>query len=276
MAFAVVIPEMGYLRRIAPKRLKCTMRRNLSVTSGEPNSMEKITNETEEFLESIYRLQERNGVVKTSKLVKMLKVAPGTVTNTVERLEKRRLVTHETYRGVKLTEKGRNIALGVLRKHRLSERLLTDVLHMEWNRVHEAACRLEHGITDDVAENIENVLDEPRTCPHGNPIPTTGGGIFEEHSHSLSELSPGEKGIVTRITDEEPGILERIDMFGLRPGTHVRVIENAFPSGPITASIGQSECEISARTASVVRVRVLGGGSHARRRVEKRRAETEK
>jgi len=237
--------------------------------------MEKITNETEEFLESIYRLQERNGVVKTSKLVKMLRVAPGTVTNTVERLEKRGLVTHETYKGVKLTGKGRNIALSVLRKHRLSERLLTDVLHMEWNRVHEAACRLEHGITDDVAENIENVLDEPRTCPHGNPIPTTGGGIFEEHSHPLSELSPGEEGTVTRITDEEAALLERIDRFGLRPGTRVRVLENAFPGGPVTASIRQSECEISARTASVVRVRVLGGGSHARRRVEKRRVKTE-
>ncbi len=154
----------------------------------------EMTSQTEEFLESIYRLQERDGVARTTELIRMLSVVPGTVTNTVERLEKRGLITHETYRGVKLTEKGVNIALHVLRRHRLSERLLTDILHMDRDQVHEAACRLEHGLTEDVTENIERVLESPKTCPHGNPIPTNLGRIAEKQSELLSSLCPGEKG----------------------------------------------------------------------------------
>lgn len=94
---------------------------------------EAVTIQTEEFLESTYRLQQRDGVARTSELVKMLKVVPGTVTNTVERLEKKGLVTHEAYKGVRLTEEGRNVALKVLRRHRLSECLLADMLHMKWD-----------------------------------------------------------------------------------------------------------------------------------------------
>ena len=140
---------------------------------------ENVTSQTEDFLQAVYRLQERTGVARTGELVKTLKVVPGTVTNTVERLERRGLVTHEAYRGVKLTDKGRSIALRVLRRHRLSERLLSDILGIEQNRVHEAACRLEHGVTNEVAKNIEKVLEWPRTCPHGKPIPTGCGAIIE-------------------------------------------------------------------------------------------------
>lgn len=228
---------------------------------------EEITNETEEFLESIYRLQERNGVARTSNLVKMLKVAPGTITNTVERLEKRGLVTHRTYKGVKLTPKGRNLALNVLRRHRLSECLLTDVLRMEWNQVHEAACRLEHGITDDVAENIENVLEGPRTCPHGNPIPTSLGGIVEEESHLLSDLNPGEEGIVTSVTDEKTNVLEEVERLGLKPGAHIKVLDNAFPHGPVTARINEYKNKIDLKVASVVRVKIKAPESRSMREI---------
>ncbi|MBS7615514.1 metal-dependent transcriptional regulator, partial [Candidatus Bathyarchaeota archaeon] len=107
---------------------------------------QEVTFVIEEYLEAIYRLQEKNKAARTNDLVKMLNVAPGTVTNTVERLERESYITHVPYKGVKLTEKGNSIALQVLRRHRLSERLLTDILHIDWDKVHEAACRLEHGI----------------------------------------------------------------------------------------------------------------------------------
>ena len=112
----------------------------------------KVTSATEEYLEIIYRLQEKSGVATTSDLVRSLRVAPGTVTNTIARLEKESFVIHEPYRGVRLTEKGRRIALRIIRKHRLSERLLTDLLNVEWERVHEAACKLEHSISDEIAK----------------------------------------------------------------------------------------------------------------------------
>jgi len=236
---------------------------------------EEITSQTEEFLESIYRLQERDGVAKTGELVEMLRVVPGTVTNTIERLEKRRLVTHETYRGVKLTEEGMNIALRILRSHRLSERLLTDILHMKWNQVHEAACRLEHGITDDVAGNIEKVLKSPQTCPHGNPIPTDQGSIIAEQSGLLSKLDPGEEGLVTSIIDENPSTLKYIEKLGLKPGARVKVLKNAFPEGPLTVRINRFECEISPKTSSILRVKKLGGGSEVSSEADECRDKTE-
>ncbi|MFB0502553.1 MAG: metal-dependent transcriptional regulator, partial [Candidatus Bathyarchaeia archaeon] len=109
-----------------------------------------VSSVIEEYLEVIYRLQERSGVARTLELAEMLNVAPGTITNTVERLEKESLIVHEPYKGVRLTEKGRGIALRMVRKHRLSERLLTDILDVEWDKVHDAACQLEHGISDEI------------------------------------------------------------------------------------------------------------------------------
>jgi len=229
---------------------------------------EKVTSQTEEFLESIYRLQERNGIARTSELVKMLKVVPGTVTNTVERLEKRGLVIHETYKGVRVTEKGRSIALRVLRRHRLSERLLTDILRMKWNQVHDAACILEHGVTEEVAKSIEKVLGWPQTCPHGNPIPTRCGGIIEEKSEPLPNLQPGEKGIVMKITDENRSVLEQVERFGLKPGAHIEMLENAFPESFITVRIDQSECKINPDIASVIRVKRLDEDSDASSKVK--------
>ncbi|MEM2875360.1 MAG: metal-dependent transcriptional regulator, partial [Candidatus Bathyarchaeia archaeon] len=132
----------------------------------------KISSIVEEYLETIFRLQERSGVARTSALIKALNVSPGTVTNTVERLERGCFIIHEPYRGVKLTEKGQRIALKIVRKHRLLERLLTDILNVAWERVHDAACQLEHNLSDEIVKKIEKVLGHPKTCPHGNPIPT--------------------------------------------------------------------------------------------------------
>ena len=108
----------------------------------------KVSDIIEEHLETIYRLQERGGVARTSDIVRLMNVAPGTVTNTVERLEKELLVLHKPYKGVQLTERGRRIALSVIRRHRLLERLLTDLLNIEWDKSHAIACKLEHWINE--------------------------------------------------------------------------------------------------------------------------------
>jgi DtxR family Mn-dependent transcriptional regulator len=232
---------------------------------------EEVTSQTEEFLESIYRLQERDGAARTSELVKMLNIVPGTVTNTVERLEKRGLIKHEAYRGVKLTKEGRAIALQVLRRHRLSERLLSDVLRMKWDRIHEAACQLEHGVTEEVARNIEKLLEQPPTCPHGNPIPTLSGRIADEPTTPLSTLSPGAEGTVTRITDESQTMLERIERLGLKPGVHVKVVDRNLRNGTVTFQTNGTYKKATSKVASAVRVKVKKSGVdfHAHPGVEK-------
>ena len=216
---------------------------------------EEVTAVIEEYLEGIYRLQERSRVARTSEIVELLEVVPGTVTNTVERLEKERYVTHEPYKGVRLTEKGRKIALHVIRRHRLSERLLTDILHVKWSEAHEAACRLEHSITGDLIKKLEKALGHPRTCPHGNPIPTKCGGIIEEKSQPLTALNKREQGTVVKITVEKSDLLRYLDTIGLVPGTLVEVMEKALFSGPITLKVGGTSRAISLTVASIIEVK---------------------
>ncbi|MEM3626516.1 MAG: metal-dependent transcriptional regulator [Candidatus Bathyarchaeia archaeon] len=216
---------------------------------------EEISAIVEEYLEAIYKLQERSGTARTSEIVTMLNVAAGTVTNTIERLERGGYVTHEPYRGVKLTERGRRLALEVVRKHRLSERLLTDILHIKWDRVHEAACKLEHGITDEIIKPLEKALKHPKTCPHGNPIPTKCGGIIEEESRSLNDLKEAEQGVIVKITEEKSELLRYLDSLGLVPGASVTILEKAPFNGPITIKVEAVVHVISPTVASVIQVK---------------------
>jgi len=216
---------------------------------------EEVTAVIEEYLETIYRLQEKSGVARTSDIVKLLRVVPGTVTNTVERLEKEGLVKHEPYKGVKLTEKGLRLALQVVRRHRLSERLLTDILHVEWTKVHEAACKLEHGITDEIIKPLEKALRHPKTCPHGNPIPTKCGGIIEEKSEPLTSLNEREQGSIVKITEETSDLLSYLYNMGLLPGASVEIVEKAPFEGPITLKVGGITRALSRTVASVIQVK---------------------
>jgi DtxR family Mn-dependent transcriptional regulator len=208
----------------------------------------------DEYLEAICRLQMQHGVARTSAIVKKLNVVPGTVTNTIERLEKKSLVVHEPYKGVRLTEKGYRKALRALRIHRLSERLLTHILDVEWNKAHQVACQLEHGVSNDVANRIEKALGHPRTCPHGNPIPTKCGGVIEESSLPLSKLDLREKGIVSKIIDESSDVLEYLERLQIRPEVLLVVVEKAPSKGPITVRVNGKDHALSRKIASVIRV----------------------
>ena len=220
--------------------------------------MSEVTEVVEEYLESIYRLQEKSGVARTSDIVKVLQVVPGTVTNTVERLEKEGMLRHEPYRGVRLTDKGRKIALDVIRRHRLSERLLTDFMHVEWYKVHEAACKLEHGLADEIIEPLEEALGHPKTCPHGNPIPTKGGKILKVKSRPLASMKKGEQGTIVKITDENVDLLHYLDIQGLTPGVSVKVLERAPFNGPTTLRIGRVSHSVSQAIASIIQVKRTG------------------
>jgi DtxR family Mn-dependent transcriptional regulator len=216
---------------------------------------EEITAAVEDYLETIYKIQEKSGVARTSDIVEALKVAPGTVTNTVERLEKEGYITHEPYRGVKLTERGLKIALQVVRRHRLSERLLTDILHVEWDKAHDAACKLEHGITDEIIKPLEKALRHPKTCPHGNPIPTKCGGIIEDKSYPLSTLNEQEQGTIVKITEEKSDMLHYLNTLGLVPGASIQVVEKAPFDGPVTLKVDGNSHALSRTMASIIRVK---------------------
>jgi DtxR family transcriptional regulator, Mn-dependent transcriptional regulator len=186
-----------------------------------PKTETELSYEAEEYIEMIYRLQKKDGMAKTKELAETLRVVPGSITNTIEHLESHGLVTHEPYRGVKLTSQGEKIALSILRRHRLAERLLTDVLKAEWSSVHEDACKLEHALTKNVASLLDERLGHPKCCPHGNPIPSENGFIEEEACVALTKANSGESYIVDRITDEKQENLLVLAEKRIKPEAHI-------------------------------------------------------
>lgn len=220
--------------------------------------MNKLSPALEEYLEAIYRLQSENAVAKTTKLAKELKVALGSVTNTVEKLERLGLVTHEPYKGVKLTESGLKLALSVVRRHRLSERLLTDILCMKWEDVHESACMMEHGLPDEVISSLEKILKLPKTCPHGNPIPTKDGKLIEDKAlKPLIEAALGEVFVIVKITEEEPGLLRYLKKRKIIPGVLAKIEEFSSANGSIALRVDGSLHCINQWAASKIWVKKL-------------------
>lgn len=220
------------------------------------SSPKELSATIEEYLEAIYRLEEKKGSARTGDIAKELNVTLGTITNTIESMEKQRLVRHKPYRGVHLTRRGRQIALDVIRRHRLSERLLTDILSLEWSKAHDAACRLEHAIADkDIVEPLEKALGKPKTCPHGNPIPSASGEVVEEKSKILANLSLGEEGIIVKVTNEKPELLQYLATLGLVPGSKVQIEEKAPFNGPIMVKVMGASYALGRNVASVIWVK---------------------
>jgi len=222
------------------------------MTKKDKNS---ISNESEEYLEAIYRLEQRDGSAKTMQLANELKVMPGSITNTIENLEKRRLVIHEPYKGVKLTEKGRKLALKTIRRHRLAERLLTDILHLDWSKVHDEACKLEHNLSETIEKPLEDALGNPKTCPHGNPIPSEQGEMKEAKSELLTSLNLGESGVITKVTEEKQDLLQYLATLGLVPGASVEIKEKAPFNGPIIVKTMGASYALGRNIASVIWVK---------------------
>ncbi len=182
-----------------------------------------LSAEAEEYIEAIFKIQRRNGMAKTKELAQTMHIVPGSITNTIEHLESHGLVTHLPYRGVKLTRRGEKIAVDIIRKHRLAERLLTDLLKAEWSTVHEDACKLEHALTPNMVSLLEERLGYPKICPHGNPIPNENGQIEERECIALVEADIGKNYIVDRIVDEEHTNLQVLSEKGIKPSVSLQV-----------------------------------------------------
>ncbi|MEM4297951.1 MAG: metal-dependent transcriptional regulator, partial [Nitrososphaerota archaeon] len=136
-------------------------------------------------------------------------------------------------------------------------RFLTDILMMDWSQVHEPACRLEHALTD-VASRLERALGSPKTCPHGSPIPSEEGEIKEENSTSLSNLGLGEEGILVKVSDEDPKLLDYLSSIGLFLGVKLKVIRKSTIDELVTVKVGKNSHTISGKTASLLWVKKEG------------------
>ena len=218
---------------------------------------EKVSAVMEEYCETIYNLTMEGEVVIGARLAERFRVAPPTVTETLKRLVRDGLVEMDARRRITLTPRGMELAEGVLRRHRLTERLLVDLLGMRWHEVHEEACRLEHQISGAVEERVLAALDSPTTCPHGNPIPgcvpNATRYLTDRHAFRLDAAEPGREVailLVSEVVEDEQELISYLHERGLTPGTHVTLAsapEGDDPAEPVTLVVGGQPVTVERR-----------------------------
>jgi DtxR family Mn-dependent transcriptional regulator len=173
-------------------------------------------------------------LVPMGRLAAAMSVVPGTATSMVKALADSGLVVYEPRGGVRLTAGGEKLALHVLRRHRLIELLLVEVLKLDWSEVHDEAEQLEHAVSDKVLSAIDRLLGHPSVDPHGDPIPSAGGTVARPRLERLSEVPAGVKVRIARVTDQAPAFLQFIDRAGLAPGAAVKVESSDAAADAIT------------------------------------------
>lgn len=193
------------------------------------------TSTVEDYLKHVLLLSEGDDdLVSMGELATALEVVPGTVTTMIKSLADSGHVEHHPRQGVRLTADGRRLALNVLRKHRLVETFLVNVLKMDWASVHPEAEQLEHAISDEVLDRLDALLGHPTTDPHGDPIPSRQGKIDSQVYATLATCAVDKPLRVVRITDQSAEFLQFADQSGLLPGETARVSERNLTAGLLT------------------------------------------
>lgn len=211
----------------------------------------------EDYLKHIYQLAEAESPVGTTRLADALQVKPASATNMMKKLADLAYVNYEKSRGVTLTRAGRDIALEILRHHRLIELYLTQELGFSWDEVHEQAELLEHVISEKLEERIAEVLGHPTHDPHGDPIPAKNGQMVLIESVPLSTLTKGSVATVTRVRDNaNSGLLCYLAEIGIVPGTKLRVSSVAPFDGPLTVELNDGSTVVGYNVAQRVQVQI--------------------
>lgn len=209
----------------------------------------------EDYLETIFHLVSEGKTAATKEIASHLKISSASVSEHLKKLAKEELIRHTPYKGVSLTAKGKKIAVDVVRRHRLSERFLTDKLGVKWEEAHGEAHKLEHDISKVVGEKMYKMLGKPKTCPHGNPLPDADGRIKEEPSKPLVAFENNDRLKIVKITDEEPKLLCYLATLGLMPRKHIRVEQKAPFSGPVMVKAGNAVYALGRKIAESIWVR---------------------
>ena len=209
----------------------------------------------EDILKLVWSAEEagRDGV-KPKDIGEHMGVVPSTTTENVQRLVRQGLVTHERYGRVRLTDQGRAVALGMVRRHRLLETYLHEALGFSWDEVHEEAEILEHAVSERLLNRLDKVLGYPTRDPHGDPIPRADGSSDEVPGAPLDTLAVGDGGVVDRLPDRNPQALRAWEEAGLVPGARVVIL--ASGSSSMTVALDDGEMvQIETTQASGIIVR---------------------
>jgi DtxR family transcriptional regulator, Mn-dependent transcriptional regulator len=212
----------------------------------------------QDYAKAIYTLESRVGVASTTALAERLGVRPASVSGMLKKLDALGLIVHESYRGTRLTESGRKVALEVLRHHRLLELYLAERLGMAWDSVDAEAEVLEHVLSEELEEVIAADLGNPTLDPHGDPIPDRELAIVDVESSSLDALEPGSAGTFVRVSDSDPEMLRFLTEQGIAPGAEFELIEKQPFDGPLFVRFGDEVQVLGATLARAMRVTAKG------------------
>ncbi|CEK17953.1 metal-dependent transcriptional regulator [Chthonomonas calidirosea] len=206
----------------------------------------------EDYLKAIYNMEFEGLSANTADLASRLNVSAPAVSKMLRRLTELQLVEHTPYHAIQLTERGRKVALEIIRHHRLLERYLVDALGYSWEEVHAEAERLEHHISEDFESRIDDLLGHPTTCPHGAPIPSRNLVVTPSTGRPLSEMAIPGRYIVDQVVDEDPVLLRYLKERDLVPGSVVALLEREPFGGDFTAKVGQHTVRIAPKAAAQV------------------------
>jgi DtxR family Mn-dependent transcriptional regulator len=208
----------------------------------------------QDYLKEIYKLQSAGERPTTTAIARRMGVAPSSVTSMLKKLAALGLVEHAPYRGVSLTETGEQIALEIVRHHRLIEMYLAETLGLPIDALHAEADRLEHVLSEELEARIDEQLGYPTHDPHGDPIPDAGLKVARSSLRPLTDLEPGEKATVRRVPDGDAELLRYLAELTLVPGRRVTMRQTAPFNGPLTIDVDGTEHALSRELADQIGV----------------------
>jgi DtxR family transcriptional regulator, Mn-dependent transcriptional regulator len=205
-----------------------------------------FTQAEENYLKAIYHLEhEFQGEVSTNAISERMETKPSSVTDMVQKLAEKKVLSYKKYKGTILTPKGKKIAANIIRKHRLWEVFLVEKLKFQWDEVHEIAEQLEHIQSDELIERLDKFLGSPDFDPHGDPIPDPDGYVKNTEKKLLSELQKNQRGVCVGVKETTPDFLQYLDKKKISIGTKITVLGKEFFDGSMVIQVGKDQFFIS-------------------------------
>lgn len=196
----------------------------------------------ENYLKAIYHLS--NGgeeTVNTNALSESMSTTPASTNDMVKRLAQKKLIGHQKYKGASLLSKGKDVALKIIRKHRLWEVFLVEKLSFKWDEVHEIAEQLEHIQSPRLIQKLDEFLGHPTIDPHGDPIPNEDGIMKETVRAPVSEIEVGNKGIIVAVSNDDSSLLKHLNSIGIKLGTKVALIDRTDFDGSVSVKVDEQK-----------------------------------